>query len=350
MLLACTAEDANPPPASVQAPVDPRTGAPGAIAVDCDVDEAIDAATRAQLDEQARSLLGALREGKTEAMWSQLHPQARRDDQRKQFTEALEAMSKRLGEAEGETTIARMLRVDLSGGANALARVQCGEPGQPDGYSLLVNAGDEDVAVVILDDKHGQDHTATTVQLRRRGERWRLLGIQVNPSQYRGRDALAYEELATRLMSQQQVVAAFALLGVAQMLSDRGAAVKSGLHDRIAAKLAAIQRDQLFEAETGTWTVGGQRFAIEGLSLVSTRRDISPVLKYVTPQGLVEDLLGLDADALVVEVARRFPELPRHFDTIVFEAYAQAPDEPGKDYQAYRLVRYFDPSKRPAGR
>ena len=122
--------------------------------------------------------------------------------------------------------------------------------------------------------------------------------------------------------------------------------MKSGLHDRIEQKLAAISRDQLFAAETGTWTIGQARFQIQGLSLVATQQDISPVIKYVSPQGLVQDLLDRDADLLVEEVRRRFPELPKHFDTVVFEAYADVPNQPGASYQAYRVVRYFDPAKR----
>jgi hypothetical protein len=46
----------------------------------------------------------------------------------------------------------------------------------------------------------------------------------------------------------------------------------------------------------------------------------------------------------VEEVRRRFPELAAHFDAIVLEAYAEAPSEPGKSYEAYRVVRYLDPA------
>ena len=62
--------------------------------------------------------------------------------------------------------------------------------------------------------------------------------------------------------------------------------------------------------------------------------------------GLVKDLLDQDADALVEEVRRRFPELAKHFDAVVFEAYAESPKEPGRSYQAYRVVRYLDPTQR----
>ncbi len=349
LLLACSAEEQTPP-STAATPAGARGGKPGTIAVSCLRDDAIEAATRTAVQTQALALHEALRSGQHETLWNELHPQARRDDQRAQFMEALGGMQQRLEQTPGRATISRMLWVDLSGGANSMAKVQCGKPDDADGYSLLVNAGGEDVAVVIVHAREGDTETATTIQLRHRAGSWRLLGIQANPSRYRGRDAAEFEQLATAYMAQQKVVPAFWVLGVAQMLSDRGASVESARHDRIASKLGAIARDQLFEAETGTWTVDGQNFSIEGLSLVSTRDGISPVIKYVSPQGLVEDLLGLDANALVSEVVRRFPETPEYFDTVVFEAYARAPDEPGKDYEAFRLVRYFDPAKRPADR
>lgn len=181
------------------------------------------------------------------------------------------------------------------------------------------------------------------MQLRRRGEQWHLLGIQVNPTAYRGQDAAAWEALADLAMSQKKVVLAYLVLGLAQTLSDRGASITSATHERIEDKLAAIASDRLFMAELGVWTLGDARFRIEGLSLVATQSDISPVFKYVSPQGLVEDLLDRDADVLVEEVRRRFPELATHFDAVVLEAYAEPPTEPGKSYQAYRVVRPLAP-------
>lgn len=333
----------NEAPAGTPTPGAQAQGDDRAIAVQCTSDTAIEAPVRAAVEEQARALYQALRDGKNDALWDALHPQARKDDQRDPFMEALTAMAGRLEGAPPEPAIERVHFVDLRGGANALARVQCGAEDDPERFTLLVNAGDEDVAVVVL---RAAEH-AVTVQLRQRGERWHLLGIQVNPTTYRGKDAGAYEALADLSMSQKKVALAYLLLGLAQTLSDRGASITSATHERIEDKLSAIARDQLFSAELGTWTVGDARFRIEGLSLVSTRRDISPVIKYVSPQGLVEELLDRDADALVAEVRRRLPELAVHFDAVVFEAYAEPPTLPGRSYQAYRLVRTLAPT--PAG-
>lgn len=343
MLLACSARTEEPHDAAAT-----PAGAAGkgrTIAVQCTSGDAVEGPVRAAVEGQARVLYLALRDGKTDVLWDELHPQARRDDQREPFVAALEAMKGRLEGTPGEPTLERLHFVDLHGGTNSLARVQCGEAEDPERFTLMVNAGDEDVAVVVLRATTGQAEHATTVQLRRRGERWHLLGIQVNPTKYRGKDATAYEALADFAMGQQKVVLAYLMLGLAQTLSDRGAAVSSAAHQRIEEKLAAIGRDRLFAAETGVWTLGEARFRIEGLSLLSTRNDISPVIKYVSPQGLVEDLLDRDADVLVDEVRRRFPELPLHFDAIVLEAYAESPSEAGKSYQAFRKVRYLDPTK-----
>lgn len=315
------------------------------IAVQCTSDDAIEAPVRAALEAQARALHQALHEGRTERLWDELHPQARRDDQREPFMQALAAMAERLEGSPGEPVLERMHLVDLRGGANGLARVQCGGPDDPERFTLLVNAGDEDVAVVVLRAPSGATTHAITVQLRRRGERWHLLGIQVNPTTYRGKDAAAYEAVADLAMGQKKVALGYLMLGLAQTLSDRGASITSATHERIEAKLAAIAREGLLPAELGVWTLGEARFRIEGLSLVSTRQDVSPVIQYVSPQGLVEDLLDRDADVLVDEVRRRFPELAVHFDAVVFEAYAEAPSEPGKSYQAYRVVRTLDPGR-----
>lgn len=345
LALACSTEEpsssaAAGPGAQASQGRDGRT-----IAVECHSGRNIDPVVRAAVEGQARALQQALREGKTDRLWDELHPQARRDDQRQPFMDALTAMADRLRGTSGEPSLESVHVVDLQGGANDLARVQCGATDDPRRFTLMVNAGGENVAVVVLRAREGDTELAITVQLRQRGEHWHLLGIQVNPASWRGKDAAAWEMKADVYMAQQKVVLGYLLLGLAQTLSDRGASVASAMHERIEGKLAAIQRDQLFTAETGVWTVGDARFRIDGLSLVATRRDISPVVKYVSPQGLVEDLLDRDADALVEEVRRRFPELAEHFDAVVFEAHAEAPSQPGQSYQAYRLVRYLDPNK-----
>ncbi|MCX4242944.1 hypothetical protein [Paraliomyxa miuraensis] len=351
LCLACSTET----PTSSAAAGDPGSVAadPGGgsrtIAVACQAGHTIDPSVRAAVEGQARVLVQALHDGKTDALWDELHPQARRDDQRQPFMDALSSMRDRLRGTSGEPQLESVHVVDLSGGANDLARVQCGAPDDPRRFTLMVNAGGEDVAVVVLRAPEGapgsESEQAITVQLRQRGEHWHLLGIQVNPSTWQGKDAVGWEMMGDVYMSQQKVVMGYLLLGLAQTLSDRGASITSAMHARIEDKLAAIQRDRLFAAETGIWTVGDARFRIEGLSLVATRRDISPVIKYVSPQGLVEELLDRDADALVEEVRRRFPELQQHFDAVVFEAYAQVPSQPGQSYQAYRIVRFLDPTK-----
>ena len=348
VLPACSTDSGEPAGASTPAAAGQgQAGAGRTIAVQCQSGEAIDATVRAAVEEQARTFYRALREGRSDALWDELHPQARRDDQREPFVQALEAMEGRLRSTSAEPAIEGVHLVDLRGGTNSLAKVQCGAPEDPERFTLLVNAGGEDVAVVVLRAVQGGTQHAVTVQLRRRGERWHLLGIQVNPTAYRGNAAAAYEALADLAMSQKKVVLAYVMLGLAQTLSDRGASITSATHERIEEKLAAIAHDRLFMAELGVWTLGDARFRIEGISLVATQSDISPVIKYVSPQGLVEELLDRDAEVLVAEVQRRFPELAAHFDAIVFEAYAEPPTEPGRSYQAYRVVRPLAPAAGP---
>ncbi|MCA9656218.1 MAG: hypothetical protein H6712_15330 [Myxococcales bacterium] len=341
LLLACSAEPDTAPTTKTDAAERSQT-----ISVECKSDDAVDATVREEVETRARALLQDLREGRLDPLWEELHPQARNEGQREAFMEALRAMQQRSAMTPGESVVDRVHLVSIEGGSNDLAKAQCGAPDDPDRFTLLVNAGDEDVAVVILLSARGTVETATTIQLRKRGDRWRLLGIQVNPSRYRGKGAAAYEIAADVYMRERKVLVGYLLLGLAQTLSDRGAAVESALHDRIEEKIGAIQRDKLFERETGTWTLGDARFQIEDVSLVATGAEISPVIKYVSPQGLVKDLLDQDADALVEEVRRRFPELAKHFDAVVFEAYAESPKEPGRSYQAYRVVRYLDPTQR----
>ncbi len=340
----CSTEEPTDAAATPTLPAQPGARA-GGLESQCVVGDAVDPYLRKSISTQAVSLLRSLREGKDDALWDELHPQARHDDQRKAFLGALASMRERLA-ATGNVLIERVDIVNLRGGGNSLAVIECGEKKDPKRFTFMTNAGGEDVAIVTLRSDSRGTSFATTIQLRKRGEDWRLLGLHASPSTYRGRDAAAYESMADAAMGRQRVVAAHMLLGVAKLLSDRGASVKTDIHDRVTQKLASIERDQLFLAETATWSLGDARFNIQSLSLVATADGVSPVFEYISPQGLVKDLLDRDADMLIAEVRRRFPDLAKHFDTVVFEAYAEVPNEPGQSYQAYRVVRFLDPSKR----
>jgi hypothetical protein len=283
-----------------------------------------------------------LRTGDHQAIWQGLHPQAQRADGQQAFMEALSGMRSRLSEAEPAATIDDVHFVDVHGGVNDLARVQCEtRPGDPNGFSMLLNAGDEDVGVVNFEIAGEVFSYAATVQLRKRGEAWRLVGIQVNPASYRGRSAAAFETMADAYARQQKIVAAYLALGVAQTLSSRGS-LAGALKERVNTKLEKLRNDQLLEAQLGVWEIDGKSYDMQAVALASTRSDISAVFKYVTPGGLVAESLEQEANALLAHVKARFPELTEQFDAVVFEAYAEAPDEPGKRYDAYRVARYLD--------
>lgn len=314
------------------------------IAVACQGADALEPAVRDAVETTARAHLGSLRGGDLEALWQALHPQARSEDGKDAFVESLAAMQQRLTATAEDAELEQLWVVDVSGGVNDLARVACGEGDAPT-LQMMANVGGEDIAVVTLLGKGEPFTQATTVQLRKRGDVWRLVGIQVNPAQYRGKGAVEFFALANDYAKAQKAIPSYLMLGIAQTLATRGAALRTPLEEKIGAALQVLQRDQLFAAETGEWEVGGDTFDIQGVSLAATQGDLSAVVKYVNERGLVRELLGRDADKLMDHVRTQYPELGEHFDAVVFEAYAQKPTEPGKQYEAYRIARFFDRSR-----
>lgn len=314
------------------------------IAVACQGGEAVAPAVREAVEATARANVASLRGGDVDGLWTALHPQARDADGRAAFVDSLRAMQQRLVGTSEDAELEQLWVVDVSGGVNDLARVSCGDDEAPT-LQMMANVGGEDIAVVSLLSTGDPFTQATTVQLRRRGEAWRLVGLQVNPAKYRGKSAAEFFALADELARQKKAVSSYLLLGVAQTLATRGAALRTPLEDRIGEALEVVRKDPLFAAETGEWDVGGDTFSIEGLSLAATQGDLSPVVKYVNERGLVQELLGRDADKLMDHVRTQYPELGEQFDAVVFEAYAERPTEPGRQYEAYRIARFFDASR-----
>lgn len=291
----------------------------------------------------AKSAFALLRGGDLETLWSSLHPQARREDQREAFTAALASMQRRLEAGSDSSEIADAHVVDIRGGASALARVRCGEPGDPNGLTLITNAGDEDVAVVTLRSGGEPFGFATTVQLRRHANAWRVLGVHVGLATYRSRGADDYERLADAYVKQRRVIEAYLVLAVAEQLAGRGGSVKTDRALAIADKLDAVRSSEEFQQQLGVWEVGGRRYDVQGFSVTATQSDLSAVIRYVTPTGLIQEALDQEADALLAHLGMQHPEIAKRFDAVVFEAYASeaAAGAPGSEVQAYRTPRVF---------
>jgi hypothetical protein len=310
------------------------------IAAECRASGTLDLAQRESLERVATTIVVELRAGHFEGLWEWLHPQARRDDEREATIRAFESMRGRLADVHDDPRVESLFVVDVRGGANDLAQIHCGAtPDDPRGFTWLANVGGENLAVAIVRANGEAFRYAVTVMLRRRGDAWRLVGVQVNPSAYRERDAIDFERAADELARAGKPLAAFLALGVAQTLADRGESITSVDEGRLDAKLEALQKNASLQALMDTWTVGGTSFDLHGITLAATRTDISPVVKYVTKAGLARPQLDPEVDLLVEHVRKVHPEIVERFDAIVFEAYAEPPLEPGKSYEAFRVAR-----------
>lgn len=297
---------------------------------------------RPELETVAMEAFGQLRAGQLDALWGSIHPQARQEGQHEAFTAALASMQRRL-EAGGDTpTVASAYFVDITGGASALVRARC-EAAEGEGFTLITNAGDEDVAVVVLRSTGSPFGFATTVQLRRHGKTWKLLGVYVGLDTYRGRDAAGYERLADAYVKQQRTVEAYLVLTLAEQLANRGGSLKLDRALAIADKLDAVSTSREYQQQLGVWDVDGRAYDVEGFSVTATQSDLSAVVRYVTPTGLIQEALDQEADALLGHLEMQHPEISKRFDAVVFEAYdsSAAAAKPGAEVQAFRTPRVF---------
>ncbi|MGH1343430.1 MAG: hypothetical protein ACRBN8_17860 [Nannocystales bacterium] len=331
-----------------QAPADPaqdaaKPGTTAKVGATCQSTAALPEAEREAIHETARTAFAQLRGGDLDTLWSSLHPQARREDQREAFTQALASMQRRLESGAETAALTNAYAVDIRGGASALARVRCGAQGDPSGLTLITNAGDEDVAVVNLVTGGDPFGFATTVQLRRHADAWRVLGIHVGLAAYRARTADDYERLADAYVKQRRVVEAYLVLALADHLANRGGSVKLDRALSIADKLDAVTNSKEFQQQLGVWEVGGRRYDVQGFSVTATQSDLSAVIRYVTPTGLIQDALDVEADALLAHLAMQHPEIAKRFDAVVFEAYESETSAaaPGSEVQAFRTARVF---------
>ena len=313
------------------------------VAARCAPSESMTPEDREAAESAARAVFEQLRSGQLDALWDAVHPQARQDDQREAFQGALASMQRRLEGADAEAQLVSTHFIDIKGGASALARVRCGAQGDPEAFTLITNAGDEDVAVVVLRSHGVPFGYATTVQLRRHGRGWKVLGVNVGLHDYRGRNAADYERLADAYVTQRRTVEAYLVLALAEQLANRGASLKLDRALTITDKVDAVANSKEYQQQLGVWEVGGRSYDIQGFSVTATQSDLSVVVKYVTPTGLIQEVLDQEADALLGHLEMQHPELAKRFDAVVFEAYDSeaGATKPSGEVQAYRTARVF---------
>lgn len=311
------------------------------ISLKCTAYPDLEPQMQADLMHAGRGAIKALRAGAADDLWDSLHPQARHPQQRQAFVDALPAMQRRLQASPGEPKIAVAYHIEVSGGVSDLARVNCGKASDPLGITLISNVGNENLAVVSMTSEGSPFSHATTLQLRRRGTAWMLVGVQVGPSSYRGKDAIDFASLADAYINNNKPVEAFLTLAMAQRLATLGSAITSNLQASISQKLSDVEHSNTYKTALGVWQVGEKNFEVTGLSLAATQADVSPVIKYVSPGGLIKEILDAEADQLAGVLRRKHPELAKVFDAVIFEAYTQAPSDPNKRYDAFRTARYF---------
>ena len=299
----------------------------------------LEAGTHATVEGVARQTYQDLRAGRAEEIWNGLHPLARRDDQKKAFFAALQSMQSRLQSADAAPTTMALHVVEVAGKTEEQARVPCPGSESAESFTFVTSLTGEDLAVVTLLTPAGAFGLATTLQLRMSGDAWRLVGIQVNPTSYKGRDAVGWELVADTYWRADKPMPSYFALGVAQTLSTRGGSIHTASKDRINEKLEDVRKDAGFAEDTTQWTVGEQTYELAGVALASTQSDISPVIKYVSPEGTEREVLDRHADVLAAHLRRLHPELTELFDAVVFEAYAEAPTDTSKTYEGFRLVR-----------
>jgi hypothetical protein len=287
----------------------------------------------------ATKMLDEARASNLDALWADLHPQARSPDNEATFREAIASLQVHLNQVQGGFRLTELHHVDVSGGTVKLARVYCPQTEASEPLSVFVNAGNEDLAIATFHGRGGAFDYTATVQLRARGDRWHLFGLSVNPSRYRGKDAVAFEQLGDRWAEQHNPLPAAFSWQLATLLSTRGGSVTSADHKRVSDKLATLQKDSAYQKVIGPWEVEGQTLVVTDLSLAPTQAEISGVVHYVSPGGLIPDVLALEADRLTGYIATRYPELSTLFSSLVFEAYDEIPQQAGQSYKGYRTVR-----------
>jgi hypothetical protein len=314
-------------------------GEAGASPPTCLGTDEIDPARRDAVVGEARRIVDLVRQGALSRALATVHPLADTEDLRKAMARALRRIQRRLEAPGGEVELEDLWLVGRAGRHPTVRTVACGAValGDPRHVSVTAALGNAETAFVALRVPGEPIGHTITVHLRELGDGWKLMGLHATPSTYMGRTAAEVERIAADHMAAGRLLPAYLGYGLAHALSTRTPSYVTARNIRTSKILETMKNDPAFAENIDVLKVAGESYDIHDVGLITTRDEFGPWIRYVTHGPLVKEHVEPEAALLLEHLRTTHPELDDLFDTVLFEAYAEAPTNPSKSYQSWRV-------------
>ncbi|MGB8644594.1 MAG: hypothetical protein WCF84_05105 [Anaerolineae bacterium] len=277
-------------------------------------------------------------------VWANAHSQLKKTVAQQDFEKQSQDVQLRLRSLEQAQLVdARLIEFSSVGGQSA--QVACGsvDPKAPNYLQVQVVPGSLRQAVALVELPHEPMRYVASLQLAEEAGVFKLAGLTMNPSSYKGKAAKDYAQSAEDMLGQHKLLSAYVDSATAALLARLGPTLHSSQEIQLNARYAEIEKNQELKPELTSWQVKGTDYQIVRIGLTSTLDDLVPTVLYLSHQKLSENPITVEATSMMEYVRGKYPELGLQFVAVLFQAYNEIPSDPNHTYAYYRVPIFFQP-------
>jgi hypothetical protein len=277
-------------------------------------------------------------EEEANAVWVSLHPGAQEQVSPETLAAQLETV--RPGIKNLDSAVLHDVQLlHVTGILNGPTLCGVADQTDPQHRIISVQATNESIAVVAVRMPGSPIGTVATLQFRQWDGQWRLWAVNAGHYELDGHDAGYFEAAGDAIVGEpDQLVPAVWYYEHALSLSGTAPYVKNADTIRLADKIETIRLNPLFAEQTSEWSIGGKRFTILGLGVLTTLSDYGVQVAYISHGELTAESTRPEAQSIRDYLIARYPALAHDFEYVVVISYDERPVDPQKEYPIYRNV------------
>ncbi len=298
----------------------------------------IDPSERAIIEEESLDVLKLLASGQARKVWDNSHPSLQSEVTKEQFEASTRELSNLLTSVDNaKLSDGRLITLYSTNTAKTI--VVCGllDANSPTHLRVQTLVGGSKFAIAQVNLPGEPFGRVTSIQMAEDEGSFKLVSLEIQIRNYKGKNAEYYEKLGDRWAGQKKLLEAYLAYQFGAELSDLGSFLQTGQNLRLKNKAQEIVADKTLQDSVKSWNVDGKDYRIINVTLLATLGDINMHVKYLSYEDL--DPMGTKQEAtkLMKYVEREYPDLGMEFDGVLFEAFNVLPTDPNGVYSTYRV-------------
>lgn len=313
---------------------------PDSATVHCLDEPDIDAERVAAIASAAERFIGFAVQRDAESFKASLSQATRASVLDERFQKVFDKLAGRLADADVERTDLRLITLDgpFAGPAMCGAAVA----NVPSFLIVGLAGGAGEYALVRFGVDRGALVHEARLLLSAEPDGWAIAAFDVSAMRWQGRTANDYLELAEGFQERSEMLESWLAVELASRLSGGGSMAMTAVFPAANELAEHVRSSPAFGDDAAALGAALGDTHVISVGSIGTPQEIGLWIRYVSRGGIDPDRLGREADRVVGHLLAEHPSVRELFESVVFEAFAEPPTDPQRDYETHRTTRRFD--------